>query len=493
MIRPDRDHDPDAPSFPPDEGGDDFAALLAESESRSRALPLRVGEKVRAKVIHIGKETVFCELSPTQEGSMPRAELTDDEGRLTVAVGDALDVFVIADRDGIQLSRKVGRDSVDVEMLQQAVHTELPVEGLVTGVNKGGLEVAMGGVRAFCPIGQADIGFVEDAATFVGKTLQFVVREVRDGGRSVVLSRRALLEAQRAAQAEQLLATLAVGQQLEGTVTRIADFGVFLDLGGLDGLVPISELSYGRVDDPRSVVKEGERLTVAVLRIEDDPKRHGRPRIALSLKAAQPDPLDRHAAEITEGATLNGRVTRLEKFGAFVELFPGVEGLVHVSEMSGKRVRHPSDVVQVGDEVTVRVLGVQRAERRISLSLREAAPDPGAAAALTAGSLVDGTVERVERFGVFVKLASGGTALLPAAESATPPGADLAKAFPVGSTHALAVLAVDERGRVKVSKRAREAAEERAVLADFNERQPRGGGFGTLGDLLKAKAPRPRR
>lgn len=470
----------------PDGGAEDFASLFEQSGAM-RALALDVGARVRAKIVHIGKEDVFCEVSPTQEGVVPKSELVDAEGKLNVEIGDVLDLFVVSQEHGIQLSRRLGRDAANIETLMQAAHTQLPVDGQVTGVNKGGLEVAVGSVRAFCPIGQADIGFVENPQTFVGKTLQFVVKEVRENGRNVVLSRRALLEVERAEKAKQLLSTLEVGQQLTGTVTRLADFGAFVDVGGLEGLLPISEISHARIASPRDILKEGESVTVALLRVEADPRRPERPRLTLSLKATLPDPFTEHAAKLAEGATFEGKVSRLEKYGAFVELFPGLDGLVHVSELSTKRVRHPSDVVQVGQNVTVRIIGVSTDDKRISLSLREAEPKAKPGEAPAVGTLVEGTVDRIERYGVFVKLAGGASALLPAAESGTPPGSDLTKAFAIGSTHALVVSAIDERGRLKVSKRAREAAEERAVLEDYQRGQAGGQGLGTLGDLLRAK------
>jgi len=477
----------DAPSEPVE----DFAAMLAE-HGTPRSLKLNIGDKVHAKIIHIGADDVFCELSPTQEGSIPRLELCDKEGELAVRVGDAVDAFVVANREGVVLSKKLGRDSVDLDGLMDAAHTQMPVEGLVTGVNKGGLDVAIGGVRGFCPLGQVDIGFVPDVQVLVGKTLQFLVKQVGDRGRNVVLSRRALLEIEQRGKASKLRETLAVGQRLTGKVTRVAEFGAFVDLGGIDGLIPISELAHARVANVEEVVKPGDEVTVDVLRIEDDPKRPGQMRIALSRKAALPDPFVAYGSELHEGAQLAGRVTKLEKFGAFVELFPGVEGLVHISEVSNKRVRHPSEVLEVGAAVSVRLLSFDPTTRRVSLSLKGAGADVSeggkAGAAPSVGTAAEGVVERIERYGVFLKLDGGGTALLPAAESGTPPGTDLARVFPVGMRVAVEIVAVDERGRLKASKVAREAREERALVADYNKSEGSGSGFGTFGDLLQGKS-----
>ncbi len=485
---PTRSNDSHAPSHDENSGaenGEDFASMLAE-EGKLKPLKLHVGDKVSAKVIHVAKESVFFELSRAQEAVMPRQELLDADGKLTVKVGDRVEAFVLRLGDGITLSRKLGKDNLDAGLLEDAQRAGMPIEGQVTGVNKGGLEVMVGNVRAFCPMKAIDLGFVETPEQYVGKTLAFVVREVREGGRNVVLDRRALLEAERDAKGDKLLQTLAVGQRLRGKVTRLQPFGAFVDLGGVDGLIPASELSHARVR-VEDVLKVGDEVEVDVLKIEPDPKdKTGRrPRIALSLKATQQDPWVAHAGALTEGQTLAGKVMRLEKFGAFVELFGGVEGLVHVSELSDKRVRHPSDVAAVGQAVSVRVLGVDLVQRRIALTLKDAPPVPDQAPVV--GLKVSGKVERHERFGVFVNLDGGlGSALLPAAESGTPPGTDLVRVFPMGSTVEAQIIAVDERGRLKISKRAREQAEERDVVAEFNRAQG-GGGLGTLADRFKQK------
>jgi small subunit ribosomal protein S1 len=358
---------------------EDFASMFAAQEG-VKAKKLHAGDKVTAKVIHLGKEDVFFAISAAQEGSMPRLELTDKEGKLTVKVGSTVDAYVVRADDVIVLTKKLGKDNLDVDMLEEARAQGIPIEGTVTGVNKGGLEVQLGaGGRGFCPIGQADLGFVEDAQALIGKTLQFLVREV--SGRNVVLSRRALLEREREASAKEIMRGLQVGQRLQGKVTRIAGFGAFVDLGGVDGMIPVSELSHVRVKNVEDVLKVGDAVTVDVLRIEDDPKRPGKPRIALSLKATQADPLTQHLAELKGGQLFRGTVEKIEAYGAFVTLFPGVTGLVHVSELSHKRVRHPSDVVAVGQEVEVRVLSVSPETRKVALSMkdetaRSAGPSP---------------------------------------------------------------------------------------------------------------------
>lgn len=493
----------------PNEDVGDFAAMLAQTGPIDR-VDVRVGDKVRATCVHVGSETVFFELSRTQEAQINLAELLDEEGNLKIQVGDRLDAFVVGLSDGIHLSTKLGKDQIDVGMLEQARAAQMPVQGTVSGVNKGGLEVTLAGsARGFCPIGQVDLNFVDDPQSLMGKTLSFLVREVKENGRNIVLSRKALLEKDRKEQAAKTLAKLVVGQQVKGVVTRLQPFGAFADIGGIDGLIPISELGWSHVKDPSEVLKVGDQVTVEVRRIEPDEKRPGQMRISLSLKAAQPDPFMAHLDEMHPGTMLVGTVKKLETFGAFVELFAGVQGLVHISEIADRRIVHPRDVLAVEEQVQVRVLDVDPGSRRISLSMKEAPAEleGGEEPArerierprgprVARGQQVEGTVDRIERYGVFVKLdplpGSDGkeiSALLPASETGTPRGADLGKALPLGTKLSLLVIDVDDRGRLKVSKVAREQAEERALVDAYKSDKKAGGGsgLGTLGDLLKAR------
>lgn len=460
----------------------DFAALLEQSGG-FRSLDLRVGDRVTTKIIRIGKEDVFLDLGPGQDGVMSRGELVDEEGALTVREGDELELFVVQVGATVVLSRRLG-SGVDVIGLEQAYRARMPVEGKVTGVNKGGFDVDIGGARAFCRMGQMDLQHIDEPLAFVGQRLSFVITELKDGGKNLVVSRRALLEEERKRAGEKLLEELAEGQVRTGTVTRVLDFGAFVDLGGLDGLVPLSELSWGHVKAVEEVVRVGDVVTVEVRRIEDDPKRKGEKRIGLSLRTSDSDPWVTHGGSLVVGATLEGKVQRTEAFGAFIELAGGVVGLAHISELSAARVRHPNDVVKVGDVVTVRVLEVDLERRRLSLSLKEKV-EPGALP--SRGTRTQGTVTRVESYGVFVELASGGSALVPASETGTPPGTDLRRALPVGATLEVMIIDVDEKGRVKASHTAIEREEERSALESYQQKGGASAGFGTFADLFNQK------
>jgi predicted RNA-binding protein with RPS1 domain len=257
--------------------------------------------------------------------------------------------------------------------MREAQTAGMPVTGRVTGVNPGGLTVDVGGARAFCPLSQIESGFCADPSVYVGRTLQFLVTKAEESRGGIVLSRRALLRKEEEEKSKTLLATLKVGDEREGRVARIEPFGAFIDLGGIDGLVHVSEIRHERTGDPRSVLNEGETVRVRVLSI--GPGKQGRPRIALSIKAATPDPWTGLETRIAPGARIQGSVARIAEFGAFVTVEPGVDGLVHISEVSPQRVEKIRDVLTPGQTVEAVVLTVDPARRRLSLSIKQASPD----------------------------------------------------------------------------------------------------------------------
>jgi small subunit ribosomal protein S1 len=359
---------------------DDFAALLAEFDQTHKGAPdqgVKVGDKVRGKVISIGEEQVFVDLGGKTEGVMDAAVLRDADGNLTVALGEEVEAAVTSideESGSLLLGSQHARHLHGAAELEQAYRQKLPVEGRVTGTIKGGVEVQIAGQRAFCPASQIDIRFVEDLSGLVGQHLEFRITKFEGGRRpNLVVSRRVLLEEDQRAKAEEVRASLTEGAVLNGTVTSIKDYGAFVDLGGIEGMIHISEMAFHRVRHPSELLTEGQPVEVAVLRIEktDNPKRPEK--IALSIRALSKDPWCDADKQFPVGAKIKGTVTRLQSFGAFVELTPGIEGLVHVSELgAGKRVNHPQEVVSPGQQVEATVLGVDLEKRRISLSLDEA-------------------------------------------------------------------------------------------------------------------------
>lgn len=473
----------------------DFAALFAESQQH-RPGKLRAGQKVSARIAHLGGEVAFLDLGGKGEGIIDLRELRNEKGELLLREGDPIDGYVLSLAEGnVVITRSVPKGA-GREVVQQALDAKIPIEGTVTGHNKGGLEVDLGGLRAFVPTSQIDVRFVEDPAQYVGQKLKFRVTELRGG--NAILSRRALVEEERAGKAAELRKTLAVGAQLDGTVTSVRDFGAFVDLGGLEGLVHVSELSHARVAHAQDVVKPGQNVRVQVLRIENDDKGHEK--IALSLRALAQDPWDAARPQLKEGARLPGKVARLQPFGAFVELFPGVDGLVHVSALSDRHVQHPREVVKEGDPIWVQVESVDDASRRVALrriSEGEARAPAGAAPKAAAagqkpkvGDAVEATVDKCEAFGVFVRW-EGGKGLIPNSELGTPRGSDNKKTLPPGTQVKAQIIEIDERGRYRLSRtsaeRAESASDYREYQRQMNRKMPPGKGFGTLGDLLRAK------
>jgi small subunit ribosomal protein S1 len=383
--------DRDRPQAPEE----DFAAMFAASEkatARTQRPRFAIGDRVKGKIVSIGNEVTVLELAGGGEGTLETLELRDGSGQLTVKPGDTIDARVVAlgQKQGFVTVRRGAIQAGGRADLAEAATTGLPIEGLVTGVNKGGLEVDIGGARAFCPLSQLDLRPVADPSIFVGQRLTFRVTRYEDDrrGPNIVLSRRALLEEEQRGRAAETRGKLVIGAVLPGVVTAIKDFGAFVDVGGIEGLLPASEISFQRGVRPSEVLSVGQPVTVQVMRIEkrDDPKRPEQ--VSFSLKALEQDPWREVTTRFPAGAVVHGRVARLETFGAFVELVPGVEGLLHVSELGGGRpLRHARDALKLGDAVDVTVLSSDPDKRRISLGLagREAGvDDEGRAAAVRA-------------------------------------------------------------------------------------------------------------
>jgi len=464
---------------PPSE---DFAALFAQHEAR-RAL--EVGQVVKGRVIQIAAENVFVDIGGKGEAWIDRAELTDDEGRLRVAVGDEVEAAVISTGDEVRLSFKLRQGAHAREALAAAAESGLPVEGKVAAVIKGGYEVTVASLRAFCPFSQMDLRRVEAPEELIGRVLEFRITRYGERGRNIVLSRRALLEEQAAKLAEETRKKIVLGAVMQGTVTSLADFGAFVDLGGVQGLVPLSEISHARVARAADRLSVGAPVTVKVLRIDEE-----RGKIALSLKALEGDPWTAVPGRLRERQVLRGRAVRATDFGVFVELLPGVDGLLHVSEIPRSRQGEIRDAVAAGAELMVMIVAIDTEKRRVSLSL---APDDAALGAVVpssveVGAVMTGTVERVEPFGVFVRLGPGQTGLIPTAELTTARGADQRKAYPPGTEIKVLVLAIEEGGRrIRLSQSQALAREEQAeTRAYLGEAAKKGGGFGlTIGERLR--------
>ncbi|MGE5258037.1 MAG: S1 RNA-binding domain-containing protein, partial [Hyphomicrobiales bacterium] len=345
-----------------------------------------------------------------------RSELLDADQNLTCAEGDELELYVTAvGENEIRLSRALSGIG-GAQILREACQKSTPVEGKVKETCKGGFQVEVMQRRAFCPLSQIDLNPVEDPSAHVGATYQFLITRFEDKGRNIVVSRRALLSRELEASRKQFLAALNPGEVLDGRVTRIMPFGAFVQLSpGVEGMVHVSEISWSKTAQPADVLKPGDRLRVKVLGIESAEGK-GQPRIGLSIKQLEADPWLSAEDKCKEGDVVRGKVTRCMNFGAFVEIAPGIEGMVHISEMSyTRRVHKTEDIVKPGDIVTVVVKAVDLEKKRISLSLRDAEGDPWAEVLdrFPVGQRVEGVLEKKEKFGYFVRLAPGITGLVP--------------------------------------------------------------------------------
>lgn len=461
-----------------------FAELFEASLEQPPTARIEVGQEVQGKVLQIGAEWTFLDVGAKGEALIASKELLGADGTPTVKAGDTVEARVVRhDREGIILSRVLTGGAGGHRALEEAHQMELPVEGVVKAVIKGGLEVEVAGVRTFCPASQIDIRYVEDLGEFVGQRLTFRVAEYRDNGRSVVLSRKSLLSEEAERLAEETRTKVSVGAVLPGTVSSIREFGAFIDLGGIDGLLHVSEISHGRVERVSDRLTVGQQLEVQVIKQEGD-------RISLSLKALADDPWDEVVERFAEGTRHHGVVTRVQPFGAFVELMPGVDGLLHVSTLDDPRITDARRVFEQGKELEVEVVSVDPGRQRIGLA--PADRHRAAPADLTPGSTVVGKVERVERYGVFVRLpATSGEGRPPRGliprEEIHGAREDLRRAFPIGSEVRVKVIDPDDKGRIRLSTRALHDAEERAQAAEYLDGRKSSSGFGTLGDLLKEK------
>ena len=345
---------------------DESFADLFQAKTVSRPT-MKPGDRIEATVVGISGENIFLDVGAKSEGVLAAAELRNEAGELTVGIGDRVRVYLLPKRGGeMACTTRLGGGQTTPREIEEAFEAGIPVEGKVTAEVKGGFSVTVAGHRCFCPYSQMDIRRVEQADSYLDKTLAFKIMEFGSQGRNIILSARALQEEQRAREREQLKEQL----RESGTVTSVRDFGAFVDIGGVDGLIPISELAWGQTDRVEDVLSLGQQVQVVVKRLDWD-----RDRISLSLRETTENPWDKAAERYPAGSVHQGRVSRLAAFGAFVTLEAGVDGLLHISRLgAGRRIHHPREVVEVGQELTVKIESVDTAQQRIALVPEDYAP-----------------------------------------------------------------------------------------------------------------------
>ncbi len=488
---PDTEQETERPS-------DEFAQALREFEQAAppaTASEVAVGTKVHGRVVSIGADNALVDFGGRSEGAVELRHYRGEDGAPRIAVGDELDLFVIEAGDQLVLAPTVKAEPrAALGQLREAQKAGVPVEGRVTAVNSGGLAVDLSGVRGFCPMSQIESGFCSEPSAYVGRTLEFLVTKVEDGGRgNVVLSRRQLLRRAEQEQGRKMLETLKVGDEREGRVRKLEAFGAFIDLGGVDGLAHISEISHSHVGHPREALKEGQTVKVRVLKIGTG--KDGRPKLALSVKAAAPDPWQGVAERYAAGQRVTGTVARMTDFGAFVALEPGIDGLVHVSQVALHRVQHVKDVLKNGQSVEAVVLAVEPEKKRISLSIREAlAADLPPARTPEVGEVTEGRVGSIKTYGVFVDLPQIGpraSGLMPREETGLPRGTDLTQHFTLGQTVRVELLESKE-GKLRLRlEGATPVVEERPARPAGGPREG-GGGRGERSDRGPRESRGPR-
>jgi small subunit ribosomal protein S1 len=389
------------------DGGDvqediDFEAMIDESFNE-----ITRGEIITGIVLKVSTDEVVVDIGSKSEGMIPLHEFLDDGKDPNIFVGQEVEVMVLRreGRDGQPvLSRSRAKEQKTRERLQNAFKNQTPVDCVIKGVIKGGFDTSLDGVRAFMPHSQLGMNVKtdEERNSIIGQTISVRILELRPK-RDLVVSQRVLLDEQRKQMRQATLENLKPGAKVTGLIKSITQFGAFVDLGGVDGLLHINDISWARIGKPQEVITIGSQLEVLVLTIEGD-------RISVGLKQLSKNPWDTVHEKYPEGKVLSGKVTKLEKFGAFVELEEGIEGLVHISEMSWtKRLKHPSEEIKVDEVVQVKILGIDDDKKRISLSYRQTEVDPWTLAYANhpSGSVVEGKVTGMKEFGAFVRLPEG--------------------------------------------------------------------------------------
>jgi len=366
------------------------------------------GTIVPGEVVKIDKDYVLVDVNFKSEGQIPVSEFLDADGNVTVKIGEKVDVFVARKNEAegtIYLSRDKAKRMQLFDKLEELMEKDGEVVGRILRRIKGGYTVDLGGVEAFLPGSHVDLRPVPDMDALVNKKFDFKILKINRRRSNVIVSRRVLLEEMRSEQRDKLLDTLEDGQVVTGKVKNITEYGVFIDLGGLDGLLHITDMSWKRIKHPKEMVQLGDDLELKILSFDREAQK-----VSLGLKQLVPDPWENIAEKYPEGARFTGVITNLADYGAFVELENGVEGLVHISEMSWTRkLRHPSQMVKVGEEVEVIVLGVDQDKKRISLGMKQISPNPWDVVAekYPEGTVLEGAIKNITEFGVFIGIEEG--------------------------------------------------------------------------------------
>lgn len=386
---------------------ENYAKLLEESFNNTT--DPQMGDVVEGEIINITDTTIFINMNGKYDAFAEIGDYKDKTGNLKYKVGELIRGFIVEmDDDGIKVSKSLRKQYADKTQIRNAFENKIPVEGKVFKIVNGGYSVDVLGVRAFCPKSQMDIMLEEDSH-YLNNSFTFLVTEYEDNGRNIIVSRKRLLQDEARAMKKEALATLEAGTTVNGIIRRLTDFGAFVDLGGIEGLLHVSEIAWAHINKPSDVLNVGDEITIKILAINGE-------KLSLSMKALQENPLDIAIKELETGTIVECKVLRLHNFGAFVEIIPGVEGLIPISEMAwGKNIRHPREILNEGDVVSAQIFKLDQEEKKINLSLKALLENPwdNINEKLQVGELIMGTVENNTNFGAFVTIIEGITGLLP--------------------------------------------------------------------------------
>ncbi|MCR5169250.1 MAG: 30S ribosomal protein S1, partial [Desulfovibrio sp.] len=422
----------------------DFEAAL-DNYSNSDFGDLEEGSLTTGEIVQIDDATVLVDVNFKSEGQIPTSEFRDIAGNITVKVGDKIDVYVVRKNEmegTITLSFEKAKRMQVFDQLERVQENNETISGKIMRRIKGGYTVDIGGVEAFLPGSHVDLRPVPDMDALVNQEYEFRVLKINRRRSNVIVSRRVLLEEERDNKRQQLLETLSEGQIVEGKAKNITEYGVFVDLGGLDGLLHITDMSWRRIRHPKELITLGQDLTLKVLSFDRE-----NCKVSLGLKQLVPDPWEAITTRFPVNSKATGKVTNLVDYGAFVELEPGVEGLVHISEMSWTRkLRHPSQLIHTGDEVEVVILGVDAEKKRISLGMKQVRPNPWELVAekYPEGTILEGTIKNITEFGMFIGIEDGIDGLIHVSDiSWTKKIRHPSEVYKVGDTVQAKVLTVD--------------------------------------------------
>ncbi len=372
---------------------------------------IEVGDQVKGEVINITDSYIFVTLGGKHDAFAEKQDYINKNGKLSCKIGDMLQGYVVKKNETEIIIAK-SLITVNLNLLHEAYEEKIPVKGKVQSITKGGYLISISGVRAFCPISHIDLKIVTEPKQFINKTFDFVIIDFKDKGKNIVVSRKVILKEAQTQKAKEFLKNIEIGSIVKGKVIRLTNFGAFIDLGGIEGLLHISQFSWEHIESPSEIVNLGDEIETKVIKIK-------RGKISLSMKALQENPLDKALKELKSGDTVKCKVLRNLPFGSFVQIKNGVEALIPISEMAyGRKIATPSEVLKEGDFVEAQILKINEEERQISLSLKRMHPNPWDTISeeIAVDDVVTGKIENVVKFGAFIHIIDGVTGLLPASK-----------------------------------------------------------------------------